>query len=147
MKKINIIITIGVGIIIIISSLIIFSDKLEHPTSQEEAGIPQENVKKEIVLLVIDNSEGTPRTFETEFNQGMTAFDLLRNKAEELNIVLETKSYDFGIFIEAIGDKRNSQDEKYWLYYVNGEMPMVAADKKEIKPGNTVEFKFEKSSF
>jgi len=148
MKKINIIITIGIGIIIIvISSLIIFSDKLEHPTSQKEVGIPQESVKKEIVLLVIDDSEGTPKTFEVEFNQGITAFNLLKNKTEELNLVLETKVYDIGIIVKVIGNKENGQDRKYWMYYVNGEMPLMSADKKEIRPGDKVEFKFEKSPF
>ncbi|MBU4023495.1 DUF4430 domain-containing protein [Patescibacteria group bacterium] len=148
MKKINIITTIGIGIILIfISSLIMFSDKTEQPISQEEIGVSQENVKKEIVLLVIDDSEGTPRTFEVEFNEEATAFDLLRDKAEELDIFLKIKNYDFGILIEAIGDKENGQDGKYWLYYVNGEMPMISADQQAIESGDKIEFKFEKSAF
>ncbi len=77
----------------------------------------------------------------------MTAFDLLKNKTEELNIPLKIKTYDFGILIEAIGNKKNGQDGKYWMYYVNNEMPMVSVDKKEIKPGDKVEFRFEKSPF
>jgi hypothetical protein len=143
MKKINIFIVIGIGIIIIVSGWIIFSDKIRQPVSQEEIGIPQENVEKETVLLIIDDSEGTKKTFEAEFGEGMTAFDVLKNKTDEFNIALKTKTYDIGIFIEAIGDKENGQDGKYWVYYINGEMPMVAADKKEIKPGDKIEFKFE----
>jgi len=61
-------------------------------------------------------------------------------------MVLKTKTYDFGIFIEAIGDKENGEDGKYWMYYVNEEMPMMAVDKKEIGPGDKIEFKFEKST-
>jgi len=147
MKKINIFIGIGIGIIIIVSGWIIFSNKIGQPISQKETGIPQENIKKETVLLVIDDSEEAPKTFEVEFTEGMTAFDLLRNKAEELNIALKTKTYDIGILVEAIGDKENGQDGKYWMYYVNGVLPMVSADKKEIKPGDKIEFKFEKSPF
>lgn len=143
MKTKNILVGIGIGIIIIVGSWIIFSDKIGQFIFQEEIRIPQENIKKETVLLVIDNSEGTPKAFTAEFNEGITAFDLLKNKAEELNIPLKTKTYDIGILVEAIGDKENGEDGKYWLYYVNGEMPMVAADKKEIKPGDKVEFKFE----
>jgi len=147
MKKINIFIGIGIGIIIIVSSWIIFSEKIEKPISEEEIGIPQENIKKETVSLVIDDGSGAPKIFETEFNKEITAFDLLKNKAGELNLVLKTKTYDIGIFIEAIGDKENGQDGKYWLYYVNGEMPMVSADKRELKAGDKVEFRFEKSPF
>ena len=45
------------------------------------------------------------------------------------------------------GIEENGENGKYWLYYVNGEMPMVSADKKELRPGDKVEFKFEKSPF
>lgn len=145
MKK-SIFITIGIGIIVIVSGLIIFSNKGELPITQKGAGVPQENIKKEVVL-VIDDSEGTPKTFETEFNKGMTAFDLLKNQTEESNLDLKTKAYDIGIMVEAIGDKENGQDGKYWLFYVNNEMPMISVDKTEINPGDKVEFKFEKSQF
>lgn len=146
MKKINIFIVIGIGIIIVIGGWLIFSGKIEQPILQEEIGIPQDTILQEVVLI-IDDGEGSPQSLGAEFQEGLTAFDLLKEKTEELNIVLKTKTYDIGIFIEAIGDKENGQDDKYWMYYVNNEMPMVAADKKEIKAGDKIEFKFEKSPF
>jgi len=146
MKRINIFIGIGIGLIIIVTAFAIFSSKIGQFFPEEEVRISQEKPENK-VTLVIDGGEGSPRVFEAEFKEGMTAFDLLRNKTEELNIALKTKTYDVGIFIEVIGDKENGQDGKYWMYYVNGEMPMVAADKKEIKAGDKVEFKFEKSPF
>ena len=137
----------GVGIIIIVSAWMLFSSRVDQSVPQEEIRIPQEEAKQEVVL-VIDAGEGLPDTFEIEPEEGMTAFSLLRNKTEELSLPLKTKTYDnIGIFIEAIGDKENGQDGKYWLYYVNEEMPVVAADKQEIKAGDRVEFKFEKSPF
>lgn len=146
MKNLNILKIIGI-VIIIAGAGFFFSNKNLSPlNSLKESTSPQESVKKEAVL-VIDSGDGLPQTFQVEFQEGMTAFDLLRNKTEELNIALKTKTYDIGIFIEAVGNKENGQDGKYWMYYVNGEMPMVAADKKEIKAGDKVEFKFEKSPF
>lgn len=148
MRKTKIFIAIGIGIIIIFVSLTVFLNRSGKPDLKEEIEIPQEqeNIKKEVVLS-IDNGEGAPRTFNIEFKEGKTAFDLLKDKTEELNLTLKTKTYDIGILIEAIGDKENGQDGKYWLYYVNGEMPMVSADKKELKLGDKIEFKFEKSPF
>ena len=146
MKKINILIGISIGLIIIVAALAILSGKIGQFSHEEEVIISQEKPENK-VTLVIDGGEGSPRVFEAELKEGMTAFDLLRNKTEELNIALKTKTYDVGIFIEVIGDKENGQDGKYWMYYVNGELPMVAADKKEIKAGDKVEFKFEKSPF
>ena len=144
MKK-NIYIIAGLGIIIVITGWLLFSNTFGQPKI-EENNIIQEAVKKEAVL-VIDYGEGSPNSFDVQFEEGATAFDLLKNKAEESNIVLETKSYDIGVMIEKINDKKNGQDEKYWLYYVNGETPMVSADKLEIKAGDKIEFKFEKSIF
>lgn len=147
MKKINIFIWIGIGIILVISSFVIFSEKLIQIVPWEEIGIWPENIKKEVVLVVIDEGQGTSKTFISKFKEGMTAFDLLREGTLKLGLTLKTKTYDVGIFIEAIGDRENGQDEKYWLYYVNGELPTISADKKELKSEDKVEFKFEKSPF
>ncbi|OGZ18935.1 MAG: hypothetical protein A2175_02280 [Candidatus Nealsonbacteria bacterium RBG_13_42_11] len=147
MKKIYIFLGIGIGIILIIGSWLMFSSKISQQAFQEEIKISQGDIKKEIVLLVIDDGEGAPKNFEVEFNEGMTAFDLLEEGTENSDLFLKTKTYDIGILIEAIGDKENGQDEKYWFYYVNGKMPMISADKEEIKLEDKVEFRFEKSSF
>ena len=138
---------IGLGFIITICCLLL-SNGISQPFFQEKFESPrEENIKNE-VILVVNKGEGDSETFTVELkNSTTTAFNLLENKAEELNFVLKTKMYDFGIFIEAIGDKENGQDGKYWMYYVNDEMPMVAADKEEIGPDDKVEFKFEKPSF
>lgn len=147
MKKVNIFIWIGIGIVVIISGwLIFFNLKIEQPVSQEETVISQEQEEEKEVVLVVDDGK-EPKIFNVEFIEGITAFDLLKEKAEESGLTLKTKTYDIGILIEAVGDKENGQEGKYWLYYVNGEMPMVSADKKELKPDDKVEFKFEKSPF
>ncbi len=146
MKKKNIFLGIGMGIILIVGGWLIFSDEISQSIFQQKIKIFPENIKQEVVL-VIDDGEGAPKTFEVKVEGEMTTFDLLKSKTEELNIVLETKTYDFGVLIEAIGDKKNGEDGKYWMYYVNGEMSVVAADKKEIRLRDKVEFKFEKSPF
>ncbi len=146
MKK-NTLIVIGLGIIIAISGWIIFSNVVLYPGSKvETAGLSGQAEAEKEVVLVIDNGI-QPKTFTVEFREGMTAFSLLKNKVEELNLALKTKTYDIGILVENIGGVENGQDGKYWLYYVNGEMPMVASDKNGIKADDKVEFKFEKSTF
>lgn len=146
MKKKNTFITICLGIIIIVGGWMVFSEKIKQPLSREESRIPQEDIEKGIIL-VIDDGKGSPKVFETEFSKGVNVFDLLKKKAEELGMSLKTKNYDIGIMIEKIGDTENGEDGKYWFYYVNENMPMVSADKKEINPGDKVEFKFERSPF
>lgn len=148
MKK-NVYIIVGVGIIAILGSWFITYNSFWQ-VSVKEANVSSETTKETVrqeVVLVINDGRDNPNTFAVEFKEGMSAFDLLKEGAEKLALPLKTKNYDIGIFIEAIGDKENGQGGKYWLYYVNGEMPMVAADKNELKSGDKVEFKFEKSSF
>lgn len=116
---------------------------IQSPTDQ----ISQpENIKK-TVSLIINNGQDNPQKFTSEFRQGMTAFDLLKDQTTQQNLNLETKEYDLGIMIEAIGEQENGQQGKYWLYYVNGQMPQVSADKTALQSADQVEFKFEKSDF
>ncbi|MDD5032215.1 MAG: DUF4430 domain-containing protein [Patescibacteria group bacterium] len=111
------------------------------------------STKKEVneaekVFLVINFGEGGKKEkTETEFKDGMTVFELLREETGQANIFLQTEMYNFGIFIEMIGDKKNGQDGKYWTYYVNGNFAPVAADKFKLKAGDRIEWKFGKSSF
>ena len=135
------------GIIMFIGVWLLFFQEFNQPASIGQVEVEIEQEVKQELTLVINNGEEDAETYISEFNQGITAFDLLENKAEESGLTLETKVYDFGILIETIGDKKNGDEGKYWLYYINDEMPMVAADKQELNPGDKVEFKFEKSSF
>ncbi len=144
--KNNIFIIIGIVIIIIIVGSLIFFNNYKQPVAIKEAEILNQEIKKE-VFLKINYGEKEPQIINADFYEGMTAYDLLKVKSEELGINLKTKNYDIGVMIESIGDKKNGQNGKYWLYYVNKEMPQIAADKKELKEGDQVEFKFEKSQF
>lgn len=141
MKK-NIYIIIGAITVVLLAGMMFVSI---GPNIQK-INISSETTVKNVVLI-IDSGDGSPKTDTAEFKDGMTAFDLLENQSEKAGLALKTKNYDIGVMIEAIGGVANGQGGKYWLYYVNGSMPMVAADKQVLKPGDKVEFKFEKSSF
>ena len=79
MKKINIFSLIGMGLIIIVTGWLIYSDKISQFIPQGEIGAPQDNIEREVVL-VIDEGEGSPETFQGVAREGMTAFDLLKEK-------------------------------------------------------------------
>jgi len=95
-------------------------------------------------LLIIDNQ---PYKIDNDRLSDTSVYDVLFSVTGQNKIKLQTKEYDFGILVEAIGDKANGQANKYWLYYVNGEMPMVAVNNYKLNPGDKVEFKFEESKF
>ena len=143
MNKTNIFVLIIISLIIA-AGFTIF-DKIGLLNTPERTDMVEDNAEREVSLLIDDGDD--PKSFQGEFREGMTAFDLLQDGGEWLNLTLKVKTYDMGVFVEMIGVKENGEDEKYWMYYINGELPMVAADKQELKPGDKVEFKFEKSSF
>lgn len=135
---------IGLGAIILVGLAFWGQIDFKNPLSEIRNS---QNLAEQEAFLTINDGITEPKTFKVKLEEGMTAFDLLQKKTQELNINLKTQNYDLGVFIEAIGDKENGTDGQYWLYYVNGEMPQVAADKQIIKTGDNVEFKFEKSPF
>ena len=93
------------------------------------------------ILFVLDYGENNITTYNLEINEDATVFSLLENITDKENISLETKQYDFGVFIESIGGKKSSSDAA-WIYFVNGESGQIAADQQKINPGDVVEWKY-----
>jgi hypothetical protein len=145
-KKTKILILAVAGIAIIGLVTIVFGDIGKY-FNQKMIGSSNIQNHAGQILLTIDFGNGQIESFNTDFSEGLTAFDLLKNKVDELNVSLETSNSEFGVFIKKIGGVKNGEDGKYWLYYVNEKMPDVAADKIILKAGDKVGFKFEKSPF
>ena len=149
-KTTKILIGIAVLILVAAASAVIF---INRPTGGLlENNFPATDIMSEQnsdnqISLIIDNGDGNLITFNIKFNQGDTVFDILKRGTEDFGIDLKTQNYDIGILVQAIGNLENGKDEKYWLYYVNGEMPMVSADKNDVESGDKIEFKFEKSPY
>lgn len=111
----------------------------------EKTSLVEEKIEQK-ATVVLDDGTGKPQSFDLEVKEETTAFDLLKEAIEQAGLKLDYSESDFGVMINSIGDKVGGQDGKYWLYYVNGGMAPVSADKQKIKAGDKVEFKFEKSS-
>jgi hypothetical protein len=103
---------------------------------------------QEKILYIIDFGDGKVKTFQIVPTGNSTAFSLLEELAKRENFKVESKIYEgMGVFVESIDGVKNGADNKYWQYWVNSELPMVAADKKEIKKGDRVEWRFAPSSY
>src|SRR4030042_6029548 len=98
MKK-NFYIIIVVIIIIVAGAGLLMSGNLRQPGVKEENNSVLESTIKE-VSLTIDNGGGSLNTINSEFKQGTTALDLLKEGAERLSLPLKIKNYDIGVFIE-----------------------------------------------
>jgi hypothetical protein len=103
----------------------------------------QKEIKNPVVTLVL-NDGGRVSTYSGISAQN--AFEALTVVTEKENIPLVTKKYDFGTFIQKIGEKE-SGTEKAWIYFINDASGNVAADKAELTTGDIVEWKYTKSIY
>jgi len=97
---------------------------------------------EETIFITIDNGSENIKEFALEFSTSTTVLDVLQNACLTANFALESQEYEFGIIVEAINNKKNGQDSKYWLYYINGVMPQLTPDKIQVNPNDKIEFKY-----
>jgi len=96
------------------------------------------------VLYIINKGEDDIKEYKLEIFQRSTVFSLLEKLAEKENFTIETSYYPgIGVFIESINGLKGGTDNKWWQYWVNASLGENAADKKEIKTGDVIEWKFE----
>ena len=124
---------ISLGILGGLGTLVIL-EKRPSPTSAPQVEVEQ---PKRQVLVVIENGESKKEATVS----AQTAFETLQNLAQQENLDLKTKQYDFGVFVEGIGGVENTK-EKAWIYFINGKSAEVAADKYELKNGDIIEWKY-----
>ncbi len=105
---------------------------------------------EEVVNAKVIVARGDGNTVSVDLNvpTGGTVLDALTQATQVYGLVLDTKDYgDLGVLVNAIGDLKGGQDNKYWSYYVNGQMATAAVNKQVVQPGDVIEFKFETSPF
>jgi len=148
---------VGIILAILFLGTIYFTEREYALTQKEIEKIQKETavletktreIVQEKVTYIIDKGEGNVNFYQITLSRKSTVFSLLEELSKEKNFPIEFKTYEgMGIFVESIAGIKNGTDNKYWQYWVNGELPMVAADKKEVKKGDKVEWKFAPSPF
>jgi hypothetical protein len=74
-----------------------------------------------------------------------TALSLLERCSEKNGFTIETTYYPSfdSTLVNSINTAVGGTEGKYWQYYVNGELPMVGADKYHLSNGNLLTWSFE----
>jgi len=107
-----------------------------------------EQTAQRMISCIIDKGDGNVNLYQIIPSESLTALSLLEELAQRENFKIEFTIYGgSGALVESIDGVRNGTDNKYWQYWLNEELPMTAADKKEIKGGDKVEWKFAPSPF
>ena len=124
------------------------NDLIQGRVINTENIIRQSAQEQEKILYIIDFGGEKLKSYQILPSKDSTVFSLLEKLAEKENFQLGWKIYEgMGVFVESIDGIKNGRDNKYWQYWVNNELPMIAADKREIKGGDRVEWKFAPADF
>ena len=96
------------------------------------------------VLYIINKGNGEIDKYQIEISQDSTVFSLLETLSQREKFELNsTFCKEMGVFVETIGGVKNGTEGKYWQYFINDKLGEVAADKKTIKEGDKIEWRFE----
>jgi len=99
-------------------------------------------LEQESAYVFIDDSSGNPKEFMLDISASTTAFDLLQEASLTADFAIESEEYEFGVLIEAINNVKNAQDDKYWLFYINGELSQATSDNVMVNSDDIIEFIF-----
>ena len=121
--------------------------------TQQSAQLPKKEVAddstpkaplatKDIIYKINNGQE--IKSFNLDLTASSTVFSVLQDVAKKENFAVIFKAYpDMGVLVESIGGVAGGTDNKYWQYWVNDVLGDVASDKKFLKPGDKVEWKFD----
>jgi len=138
MKKVHkLTLLIGFGAIGL--GLALFIEQKLTPRVEPMPPVVEQQVQKPNISVQINQGDGTVETYEQITAE--TAFDALTTVANQKNIPVAVKEYDFGIMVEGVGNLHNSP-ERYWMYFINGSAGVEAANKAKLAENDVVEWKY-----
>ena len=141
----------AVGVVYLIKEEYALTEKeINNLTRLETANnerTPEQTAQK-MVSCIINRGDGKVNLYQIIPSESLTVLSLLEELAQGENFKIEFTIYEgSGALVESIDGVKNGTDNKYWQYWLNEELPMTAADKKEIKGGDKVEWRFAPSPF
>ncbi len=92
---------------------------------------------------IINKGKGDIDEYKVKILSGSTVISLLEDLAKREKFKIKIAGRSPRIIVETIAGFKNGENKKYWQYWVNDKLGRTAADRKKIKKGNKIEWKFE----
>lgn len=133
------------GVILFFSTNYFLEKEKETLLENQTASQPSlEEIAQNKVLYIINKGDEDINKYQAIISPDSTVFSLLKEISERNNFEVSSTLYkDMGIFVESIAGLENGTKGKYWQYWVNDKLGEVAADKKKVKEGDKIEWRFE----
>ncbi|HDS59916.1 MAG TPA: DUF4430 domain-containing protein [Thermoplasmatales archaeon] len=115
-------------------------------TLSQENDVSQSGDQPVQATLVITFANGSVWRYPslTVHHHNATVLGLLTAAASQGNFTVETTYYGQydSLLVGSIAGVENGYQDRYWLYWINGDYGMVGADRQPVQEGDTVEWKF-----
>lgn len=145
LKKTNLIIFIVLIIAVIGLWQYTYQNKKTQPSNEQLTGQTQGKIN---VQFTFAENEIINLSHPYADNISANLVTITQSLAQQQAWEFESKDYgEMGVLVSKIGNKANGQEQKYWQFYVNGQQPMISADKFTLKNGDQIEWRFAESKF
>jgi len=119
------------------------NDSSSQSTPASRNNEPGQGQAEVIAGSMLINSGQASSTYVFSVESGATVFDVMKKLTELDRITMQHEESSAGVFLKSLnGTENNSEEGRYWMFYVNGEMSNVGADKYSVEEGDLVEWKF-----
>lgn len=133
-----------IGIIIlavVIVGVYLYQDNKDD--KNEVAVTNNEEVSELSVTTTIDDG-AVQNSYDKMVSSGTTALEVINLVSAEEDLVLGITEYDFGILIDSIdGVGEDTNDGKYWSFYINDEMSMVGISDYVVSDNDDILMKYQ----
>lgn len=99
-------------------------------------------------VSIVFQQNGQDYEYTATIDDKSTIYQLTEMAAQDKKLDFGFKDYgELGIMITRIGTQTNGEDQKYWQYYINGQLAQIGASAYVPNAGDKIVWKFEKSTF
>ena len=141
----KIIIGVVILVVIIIVGMLVQNNNEEDQANNTTKVVNEavEDTSDLSVTTVIDNGDNTT-SYDKKVSSGTTALELINLISSDDGIVLGTTEYDFGTIIDSIdGVGDDTDDGKYWSFYVNDELSVVGMGDYPVNDNDSILMKYQ----
>ena len=141
----KIIMGVAILVVIIIVGMLVKNNNEEDNTNNNTNAVSEtvEDTSDLSVSAIIDNGD-TTTSYDKKVSSGTTALELMNLISTDDGIVLGTTEYDFGTIIDSIdGVGDDTEDGKYWSFYVNDELSSVGIGDYPVNDNDSILMKYQ----
>ena len=125
------------------------NDKQASPSLQITTTTELATTTTEIINPINTTIQINDQKYNLKLKENATAYDAMQQLATDQKITATMKEYKgMGYFLEEInGIKNDNQNNKYWIYYINGQSAQMGISSYVLKNNDLITWKYENSKF